>query len=186
MGKVSNAILMLKILSTGKKYKIKELADLLEVSPRMVRSYKDDLEKAGIYIDTIFGADGGYIYKKQENYEFGFNISDLKILEKLRLEKNNISEKELKRLDYIIDKIRFLVIISQTKIDNATINQEKLDLILSSMSEKKFLKIKKDQKHSITFLPIYYNLYRNSYFFTGFVEEYNELRTYELEEIKFL
>jgi len=61
MSKVSNALLMLQYLQNGRKYSIRELANLLEVSERMVRVYKEDLEKAGIYIDTIKGPYGGYV-----------------------------------------------------------------------------------------------------------------------------
>ena len=52
---------MLQILSNGRKYSINELSNMLEVTPRMVRVYKEELEKAGIYIDTIRGPYGGYI-----------------------------------------------------------------------------------------------------------------------------
>lgn len=61
MSKVSNVLTMLEYLSSGKKYSIQELADILEVSPRMIRVYKDDLEKSGIYVDTIKGPYGGYV-----------------------------------------------------------------------------------------------------------------------------
>ena len=47
MSKLSNTLLMIEYLSSGKKYSIKELSELLEVSPRMIRVYKDELEKAG-------------------------------------------------------------------------------------------------------------------------------------------
>ncbi|AHA09480.1 hypothetical protein Btoyo_3608 [Bacillus toyonensis BCT-7112] len=40
--------------------KISELAELLEVKERMVRIYRDDIEMAGIKIDTTKGRDGGY------------------------------------------------------------------------------------------------------------------------------
>ena len=43
---------MIEYLSSGKKYSIKELSNLLEVSPRMIRVYKDEIEKAGIYIEN--------------------------------------------------------------------------------------------------------------------------------------
>lgn len=56
---------MLEYLSTGKKYSIQELADILEVSPRMIRVYKDCLEEAGIYVDTIKGPYGGYVLNQQ-------------------------------------------------------------------------------------------------------------------------
>lgn len=61
MSKISNVLNMLEYLSTGKKYSIAELSEKLEVTPRMIRVYKDEIEKAGIYIDTIKGPYGGYV-----------------------------------------------------------------------------------------------------------------------------
>ena len=61
MSKISNVLTMLEYLSSGKKYSINTLAEKLEVTPRMIRIYKDELEKAGIYIDTIMGPYGGYV-----------------------------------------------------------------------------------------------------------------------------
>ena len=54
---------MLSFLKSGRKYQISELASLLEVSNRMIRIYKEDLEKSGIYIDTIKGPYGGYMLR---------------------------------------------------------------------------------------------------------------------------
>lgn len=67
MSKVSNVLCMLELLSTGKKYSIKELSEELEVSSRMIRVYKDELEKAGIYLHTIKGPYGGYILNQELN-----------------------------------------------------------------------------------------------------------------------
>ncbi len=61
MSKLSNVLKMLQLLNKGKKYTINDLALELEVSPRMIRQYKDELEMAGIYISTIKGPYGGYI-----------------------------------------------------------------------------------------------------------------------------
>ncbi len=61
VSKVSNVLTMLEYLSSGKKYSIQELSDLLEVTPRMIRVYKEELEKAGIYVDSIKGPYGGYV-----------------------------------------------------------------------------------------------------------------------------
>ncbi len=60
MTKLSNAIMLLRLLQNGRKYSIKELADKIEVSPRMIREYKEELELAGIYIESIRGPYGGY------------------------------------------------------------------------------------------------------------------------------
>ncbi len=67
MSKISNVLSMIQYLSSGKKYSISELSDLLEVSPRMVRVYKDEIEKAGIYIDTVKGPYGGYVLNQNVN-----------------------------------------------------------------------------------------------------------------------
>ena len=61
MSKISNVLTMLQLLQSGRKYSVSELSSMLEVSERMIRVYKDDLEKAGIYIDTIMGPYGGYV-----------------------------------------------------------------------------------------------------------------------------
>ena len=66
MSKISNVLLMLQYLQNGKKYNITELAEKLEVSERMVRVYKEELEKAGIYIDTIMGPYGGYVLNQSK------------------------------------------------------------------------------------------------------------------------
>ena len=65
MSKLSNTIMLLRLLQNGKKYSIKELSKKLEVSPRMIREYKKELEYAGIYIESIRGPYGGY-YLNQE------------------------------------------------------------------------------------------------------------------------
>lgn len=67
MSKVSNVLKMLEIMSNGRKYSIHELSHLLEVTPRMIRNYKDELEKAGIYIDTLKGPYGGYVLNQNIN-----------------------------------------------------------------------------------------------------------------------
>ena len=65
MSKVSNILMMIELLGTGRKYSILELARELEVTPRMIRVYKDEIEKAGIYIETIKGPYGGYILNQK-------------------------------------------------------------------------------------------------------------------------
>lgn len=67
MSKISNVLTMIEYLSSGKKYSIAELSKKLEVTPRMVRVYKDEIEKAGIYIDTIKGPYGGYVLNQNIN-----------------------------------------------------------------------------------------------------------------------
>ena len=60
MSRTSLCIQMLEILSTGRVYKISELADMLEASPRNIIEYRKELECAGYNIITIPGKYGGY------------------------------------------------------------------------------------------------------------------------------
>lgn len=104
MSKVSKNIKMLDILSSGKKYTCKQLSKLLEVSPRMIRSYKDELEKEGIYIDTILGKEGGYqLRSKVKLPSILFNKNDITIIESLK--DKLIDEQDIKKLDEIKKKI---------------------------------------------------------------------------------
>lgn len=67
MSKISNVLTMIEYLSSGRKYTIAELSKKLEVTPRMIRVYKDEIEKAGIYIETIKGPYGGYVLNQNIN-----------------------------------------------------------------------------------------------------------------------
>ena len=119
MSKVSNAILLLELLNTGKKYSIQELADILEVTPRMVRAYKDDLEKAGIYIDTIRGPYGGYVLNQSIRIPSRkFKKSDYEFLNSLE-----VSSKDQEKIRELSDKIRGIYFGSKDEIhelDNIT------------------------------------------------------------------
>ena len=54
MSKISKNIKMLDILSSGRKYTCKQLAEMLEISPRMVRLYKDEIEFASEEYQDFF------------------------------------------------------------------------------------------------------------------------------------
>jgi predicted DNA-binding transcriptional regulator YafY len=98
---------MIKLLQTGKKYSIKELAEKLEVSERMVRKYKDDLEMAGIYIDSIKGIYGGYVLnEKLSKISIGLSKYDVDLLESIekRLEKDKEFEMKKELID-LVNKI---------------------------------------------------------------------------------
>lgn len=68
MSKVANMLNMIQILKDEKIHSIQELAERLEVSERMIRQYKVELEQAGIYINSITGKYGGYQIEKENNF----------------------------------------------------------------------------------------------------------------------
>ena len=68
MSKISNMLNMLRMLKDGKIHSITSLAKDLEVSERVIRQYKLELEQAGIYLKSYTGKYGGY--KLDENSDF--------------------------------------------------------------------------------------------------------------------
>jgi len=60
VSKFSNMLRLVLKLQEGRTYKIEELACMLEVTPRQIRRYRDELEMSGIYIQAQRGKDGGY------------------------------------------------------------------------------------------------------------------------------
>lgn len=107
MSKISNVLTMVEYLSSGRKYSIKELSDLLEVSPRMIRVYKDEIEKAGIYVETIKGPYGGYVLNQNINVPKRFitpNQIDIKNKNILNIVNYAIKEKKKCYIEYLSKK----------------------------------------------------------------------------------
>lgn len=188
MSKIGNCLLMLRILSNGRKYSISDLAERLEVSPRMIRSYKDELDEAGIYIDSVKGKYGGYIYtggNKDDSILPLFSINDLNLLEKLfEITNQNISSNEQIRLNNLLDKIRSHIIFN----DNySNLNQEnkyfvdilpKLPRIIENEVKIKLTYRKYNSKRTVVAIPRYVNYSNSHYYITCFLPNINELRTY--------
>ena len=68
MSKVSNMLKLIQILKDGNVHSIVSLANTIEVSDRMIRQYKLELEQAGIYIKSITGKYGGYKIEKSNDF----------------------------------------------------------------------------------------------------------------------
>ena len=69
---------MLKILKDEKIHNMKDIAEKIEISPRMVKQYKNELEQAGIYIETKSGINGGYSLNKElNNIDIGLTYQEL-------------------------------------------------------------------------------------------------------------
>lgn len=97
MSKISNAFLMIKLLSNGRVYSVKELSMELGVTERMVRYYKEQLEMAGYIIESFKGPGGGYYINKNDimNIDY-FNKYDLEVLDRAEENIKNISDKCIK------------------------------------------------------------------------------------------
>ena len=147
MSKIYNALAMLDILSSKRKYTIKELSEKLELSPRMVRYYKEELERLGYYIESTTGVDGGY-QLISDVYLPKISVSkyDLELLKGVKefLDKNNYSFNE--ELDTFINKIQGIYTGSQKKyVSNNTIenfsDKEKYEIFNNAIKNNKRVEI---------------------------------------------
>ena len=69
---------MLKILKDEKIHNMNDIAEKIEISPRIVKQYKNELEQAGIYIESKRGINGGYSLNKElNNIDIGLTYQEL-------------------------------------------------------------------------------------------------------------
>ena len=139
MSKLSNTITMLELLNTGKKYNVDELAEILEVTPRMIRSYKEDLDKAGIFIDSIRGPYGGYVLNQSIKLpRRKFKKLDYDFLANLDVEK-----KDKKRLLEIADKVRGIYFGSEAETSELNSSAKGYyNILVRAIKEKRKVNIK--------------------------------------------
>lgn len=159
MSKISNVLTMLEYLSSGKKYSIVELSEKLEVTPRMIRVYKDEIEKAGIYIDTIKGPYGGYVLNQNINVPKRFitpNEINVKNKDFFNLINRAIKEKRKCLIEYY----------SKDEKDKSerTIHPYNLILLGSEWGVAAYCELKEEIRHfyinrikAIKLLEIFYN-----------------------------
>lgn len=192
MSKLSNALIMLELLSNNRKYSIKELADILEVSDRMVRVYKEDLEKSGIYIDTIKGPYGGYILNHNTLLpKIGFSKYDINILNNsYELLKENENFKFSKEYENLIDKINGLYKSMNKKANRTLIkedNKDKYNILSKAIKEKRkvwidFISLDKTAKERIIH-PCNLFLYNDEWYIAAFCELRGEIRFFSVSKI---
>ena len=193
MGKISNAILMLNYLNTGNKYTVKELAEKLGITERMVRYYKAELESAGVPIETFMGPSGGYYIINCTNQYNLFNKYDIELLDSIYTilaESNYIYIDKYKK---IIDKIKRINDIEEEKskyfLDNSVEDSSKVYYLLneaiSNKSKILILYENLNQEWQERYIhPIQFFKYNDKIYVTAFCELRNDIRHFELNRIK--
>lgn len=159
MSKISNVLTMIEYLSTGRKYSISELSEKLEVTPRMIRVYKDEIEKAGIYIDTIKGPYGGYVLNQNVTVPKRFitpNDINIKNRSLYNLINRAIKEKRKCLIEYYSK--------NEKKITSRTIHPYDLILLGNEWGVAAYCELKEEIRHfyinrikSIKLLENFYN-----------------------------
>lgn len=195
MSKISNAIKMLNYLNTGNKYNVKELSQKLGITDRMVRYYKEELEEAGIPIETFRGPNGGYyIIKTSEQYNM-FNKYDVELLEGVENILSQLNYVYLDKYKNIIDKVKNVNDIAEEKskyfLTNGIEDNSKMYFILNEAitSKKKVCILYKNlnqewQERCIHPLQIF--KYSGHFYVTAFCELRNDIRHFEFSRIKIL
>ncbi|MBQ4263290.1 MAG: WYL domain-containing protein [Bacilli bacterium] len=159
MSKISNVLTMIEYLSTGRKYSIAELSEKLEVTPRMIRVYKDEIEKAGIYIDTIKGPYGGYVLNQNVSVPKRFitpNEINVKDKNLFNLINRAIKEKRKCLIEYYSK--------NEEKLTSRTIHPYDLILLGNEWGVAAYCELKDEIRHfyinrikSIEILENFYN-----------------------------
>ena len=189
MSKLSNTLTMLELLQSGRKYSIKELANILEVSERMIRVYKEDLEKAGIYIDTIMGPYGGYVLNQAIRMPLRkFKMKDAELLNKYIESEKDVEIRN--KLILLQDKIKGVYIGSRQ--DEKELNlkdetQKKYNILTRAIKEKRKVKIlyysynKGENERIID--PAEMFLFQDGWYCAAFCEKKQDIRHFELKRI---
>ena len=174
MSKISNVILMLEYLSTGRKYSIQELSDLLEVSPRMIRIYKDELEKAGIFVDTLKGIYGGYVLNQHINIPyllFDNKDVDIKLISiEKKLVTNILKEKNPKDI-LIVDDSELTV---YNKLNRAIKNHCKVKIRYFNLQHGESIRI---------IYPLGMYLFQDEWWCSSYWEEKDDMRQFHIKRI---
>lgn len=185
MSKVANMLNMVKILEDGKIHTINELSIKLEVSERMIRQYKQELEQAGIYIQGKQGINGGYVLDDfKSSIDIGLTSDEiyyLKSIAKDNLEKeivekifnayvNNEKKKDIKKIKEIFPE--FTEIYKDFRIAINKKNKVKIKYfsVNSGITER-------------TIHPAELFKYINDWYVAAFCELRNEIRLFKLSAI---
>ena len=187
MSKLSNVLLMLQYLENGRKYNIKELAEKLEVSERMVRVYKEELEKAGIYIDTIKGPYGGYVLNQSVHIPTRkFRLEDYEFLKSIK-----VPDSQKDQMELLVDKIHS--IYSESKDEKIELKDEQknyYNAFTRAIKEHKKVRINYYsfvhgyQDRVIHPLDLFY--YHSGWGCAAYCELKKDLRHFELKRIRTL
>jgi len=190
MSKISNVITMMELLQSGRKYSIKELSERLEVTPRMIRLYKEELEKAGIYIDTIMGPYGGYVLNQTIRIPVRkFKMCDSKLLDKYIKQEKNLDKKE--KLIMLQDKIKGVYIGSIKEQEELNLKDEtlkKYNMMTRAIKERHKVKIlyysygKGENERIID--PAEMFLFQDGWYVAAFCETKKDIRHFELKRIR--
>lgn len=195
MGKLSNMLYMIDLLSTGNIYTIKELSTKIGVTERMIRYYKDEVYKNGIAIESFKGPNGGYfMLDKVRNYT-NINKYDLQLLDNVYKNLVNNNFEYLKKYKEFLEKVKKMNSIYDEKskfISNINVSapneverllldsikkEEKIEIIYANLDGSKLKRI---------IHPLQLFKYKDELYVTAYCELRNDIRHFEVKRICFI
>lgn len=177
MSKISNILKMISLLNSGKKYTIHQLAEELEISERMVRQYKDELEIAGIYISTIKGPYGGYVL--DNHFPLPVLRINTKDIELLSNGKEESKKPILEKLKLIVEEYDYNKIDTSSNKFNcfqrAIKNKQKVKIVYNSINLGASERI---------IQPLEMFLFSKNWYVVAFCELRHDMRNFAFDNIE--
>ncbi|MBR9648901.1 transcriptional regulator [Clostridium tyrobutyricum] len=199
MSKFSNLLDMIILLKSRGKMKCKDIAEELEVDERQVRKYKQDLELAGVNINSTSGIDGGYSINGYD-YLLNMNISEeeLSVLNLANIQLKSMGFFYYKEFNRLMDKIN----IFNKSNDNVIVQyfEKSAKENMDDKNKKKTLDINyaiiTRRKVHIEYFSLSSGLgdrvihpyviisYKGALYIIAFCEKRNEIRDFKISRIK--
>lgn len=194
MSKVANMLKMIKILKDEKIHNMKDIAEKIEISPRMVKQYKNELEQAGIYIESKRGINGGYSLNKElNNIDIGLTYQELIKLKEIEQYFND--NQDFKRIiGKIIESYEKNINEADLKKINRIQELGKINLkdtylsLRKAINRKNKVKIKYYSKdfgsNDRVIHPAEMFYYLEEWYVAAFCEKRNAIRLFKLNDIQ--
>lgn len=201
MSKFANILKMIIMLQSREIMKTQELAQEIEVSKRMIRKYKNDLEQAGIYINSAPGPNGGYRLEDSNFLNLTINKDEFAALhmgrEYLAKKSGFMFQKEF---DLALDKIKIAMKKNNDLITQGEYyNLDSKPKIKLEVEKGKYEKINEAimmrKKISIEYIslssglnkriirPYAIFMYKNFWYFIAYCELRKEIREFKMVRV---
>lgn len=182
--------------------KVTELADELEVSERQIKTYRNALEEAGIFILSKSGINGGYELSSRGNLlGISLSVEELSLLDMIGSELKYSDNMYYKEFTHIIDKLKAVKCNNNVNIENVEYYAVQLRENCNYKEEKiKYESLNEayitSHKVAIEYFSISsgvssrvihpYGLYtyKNANYVVAFCEKRNEIRDFKLCRIR--
>ncbi|HEY9063185.1 MAG TPA: WYL domain-containing transcriptional regulator [Pseudobacteroides sp.] len=199
MSQIGNALSMYFLLRSRGKMKTKELADILEIDKRTISRFRDELEIAGIYIDSFTGKHGGYKLSNKniisECYISDQEYNSLLLIEKYLKDSKHIANKDITSLTEKINCVKktggisydefynHLNKVTLSNVDHSVERKKLLDIHSASLCKNKLL-IKYNSLSSgltVRIVRPYATFeYKGDMYFAGFCEKKNTILDFKM------